>query len=127
MRSRPWGLLLLPAASALILTSCNSTAACEAYKRDQAFGPGMSAAVITPRMSCIAGVTFEGHLYVNMQQVATDIGDEIDGVVQPGCNDTGGTSEPDLPMTAFQFGNYCTTDVLAVGKGDTKYLYVRQP
>jgi hypothetical protein len=76
-------------------------------------------------MACLAGVTYQDHFYTNMQQVASDIGAEVQGVVQPGCNDTGGTSEPDLPMSAYQVGNYCTTDVLAVGEGETKYLYVR--
>ena len=61
----------------------------------------------------------------NMQPVANDIGDEVQGVYQPGCDDTGGTSEPDPLMTAYQVCNYCTTDVLAVGVGETTYLYVR--
>lgn len=128
MRSRHWDLLFLPAVLAVLLTSCSSTEACEAYKRGQASGPGMSAAIsVTPRTACMAGVEYEGRFYTPSQQAATGIGDAVRGVVQPGCNDTGGTSEPDLPVSAFQVGNYCITDVLGIGEGDTKYLYVRTP
>ena len=73
----------------------------------------------------MAGVEFESRFYAATQNHTTDIGEPVTGVVQPGCNDTGGTSEPDIPMHAYQVSDYCTTDVLAVGDGDSKTVYVR--
>ncbi len=118
------GLLILAATFAVTLTSCNFTEACEAYRRGQATGPGMSAAGFGPRMSCVAGLEFEGRFYAATQSQTSDVGDEVPGAVIPGCNDTGGNLETDTPITAYRVGNYCTTDVLAVGGGDIKTLYV---
>lgn len=85
----------------------------------------MSVAGSNPRMSCVLGLEFEGKFYIATQSETSDIGDEVSGAVRPGCNDTGGNLETDTPITAYQVGNYCTTDVLAVGGGEIKTLYVR--
>lgn len=56
-----------------------------------------------------------------------DAGDELDGVVIPGCNDIGGTSEPDVPVEAFTAGDYCTTDVILYRQSDELTLAVAEP
>ena len=57
--------------------------------------------------SCVAGVVWQGTFYVIGASQLPGVpdpqpADPLDGVVIPGCNDTGGTDEPDLPTNAWE-------------------------
>lgn len=60
-----------------------------------------------PSSVCVAGVVYQDRFYVSSDQhpqPATPLagpGDPLQGVVRPGCNDTGGAAEADVPVTAF--------------------------
>ena len=67
---------------------------------------GASGSAIIVPASCAAGVLWQGAFYVISAAELKDVPDPqpaepIDDVVVPGCNDTGGTSEPDLPTDAW--------------------------
>jgi hypothetical protein len=67
---------------------------------------GMSGSVVIIPVSCAAGVTWHGNFYVLGSDGLKDLPDPqpaepVDGVVLPGCNDTGGTEEPDQPVHAW--------------------------
>lgn len=70
---------------------------------------------------------YQGHIYQATSKEAPVTGDAVLGVVVPGCNDTGQSLEPDTPVAAYQVGNYCTSDVLAVDDGGARTVYVLAP
>jgi len=52
------------------------------------------------------------------------LGDEIEGVTSPACNDTGG-NDPDTPVVAYRVDDYCASDVFAiVNKNDRVTVWV---
>ena len=106
----------------LFMTACSSSSVCEPYPQPHGMAP--VSVVGGVRTACIAGVKFQGRFYVKSSGTFPDVGPELTGVVVPGCNDTGGTSEPDVPVTAYQAGNYCTSDVIVVGDPASGQLYV---
>jgi hypothetical protein len=73
--------------------------------RDQQSGTSGSAFIVPA--SCVAGVQWDGTLYVIRSSGQLEgtpdpqPAEPLEGAVVPGCNDTGGTSEPDRPTEAW--------------------------
>lgn len=74
--------------------------------RENAWQDPATGITIAPA-SCIAAVRWHDHLYVVGIKTTTPALQTpqptlpLEGVVIPGCNDTGGTSEPDHPVKAW--------------------------
>ena len=72
----------------------------------QAQKSGMSGSGFIVPTSCAAGVAWQGTFYIIGPTELKGVPDPrpaepLEGVVVPGCNDTGGTSEPDVPADAW--------------------------
>jgi hypothetical protein len=90
-----------------------------AVNRDyEAQASGSGSGLIVPA-SCVAGVVWNGTFY----EIGADgldgvldpqPADPLEGAVLPGCNDTGGTSEPDLPISAWAIDGVDTSQAIFV-------------
>ena len=73
--------------------------------RDQQSGTSGSGFIVPA--SCLAGVQWDGTFYVIRSSGELEgtpdpqPAEPLEGAVVPGCNDTGGTSEPDRPTHAW--------------------------
>ncbi len=72
----------------------------------QAQGTSVAGSGLIVPASCAVGVAWQNAFYIIRPDGLNGVPDPqpaepLEGVVVPGCNDTGGTSEPDLPMSAW--------------------------
>jgi hypothetical protein len=75
---------------------------------------------------CVDGVRFDGRLYVSPGREPVSrakAGDPVADVVRPGCNDTGGSIEPDEPVTAYELDGRPVDRALLVETYDGLRIY----
>jgi hypothetical protein len=83
-------------------------------------GSGSSVGVIIPA-ACVAGVQFDGTFYViasggldGVPARDLEASGALQGVVVPGCNDTGGVTEPDTPIQGWAIEGVAPDEAILV-------------
>jgi hypothetical protein len=114
----------------VLAAGCRFPDMCDLYPVPDAQAAVNSAASVQqPR--CSLSVRYQGRTYnPTPGALVTEVGDPIDGVTLRACNDVSAKGDEPRrdgrqPVTAFAFGTYCTTDVIAVelAQGDQLTVY----
>ena len=76
--------------------------------------------------SCIAAVTYQGELYIQVAAAEVEKGEGLSGAEVPACNDTGGTDETATPVDAFAISGVDARYAVMSESPGGQFVYVVQ-
>lgn len=128
-RPRPFHLFAAVAlAGTLALTGCSSSSG-DQPERPADRGAGEAAGgdgAAGGAASCVAGLTYQGTFYLQVDSAAGEQADALEGAEIPPCNDTGGADEGALPIDAYAIEGVDVRYAVVAEGGAGPSVYVAQ-